>query len=394
MEKKLESKDLKPNSLYQVTITLDGGDKVIDSLRSFTTEVPKIFTTDISTTTTTSSLIPVKKYINYKTKDADPGTPIAVTNVNIGTVKLVSSSSKSKWNKKIHDSVSYIVDVYITSSGLPEIDTLVTIIATTPGWSWLNGSYVVTPGKDSDFWIKGTFTPGSIEPGLAWQVSGTGMSATGSYYVPASSPLDKIDKASTNIAGKIYFTNTKSYKPPTAAVYEDRVAIVNTVKTAITNAEVITSLTWENDIVKDIPFFFFTDKSGTVAKKDYLYMYSSSSLSVSNFVAGTPNSKNNNLFNNATGLTLAEQTAPPAYNANNSIFTGATPAVTNELVVFQTVNANGIGANATGFPTKMQVAYSIARYTKQSDGTWKAEWIQKDQDGYPILSTPEVITGV
>jgi hypothetical protein len=395
MDKKLESKELRPNSLYQVTISLDSGDKVIDSLRSFTTQVPRIFTTDISTTMTTSALIPGKKYKNYKAKDATAGTPSQVTSVTIGSVKVTYADSNKKFSKGSYDSALYGVNVLVTCEGLPDASTVVTISPTSPGYNWLSGTYVVNPDNEtSDFKINGKFLVTDLEPGLSWvlqQKSSDPRSAVGSWYVPGEQ-ISRIGQT-INISGNIYFTNTAKYKPPTAAVYEDQVSISNTLKASITNSDILSSLTWEEGVVKDVPFFFFSDiqlqsgKSMDISK--YLYMYES--LSNVAFVPGEPKVDS---FINATGLTLLAQKNPPSYDGNNIIFTGVSPQVSKDLVVFRTVSTTGfVNSDNLGSPSQMRVVYSVARYIKKADNTWTGSWIQKDQDGYPKLSSPELITG-
>ena len=391
MDKKLESKELRPNSLYQVTITLDSGDRVIDSLRSFTVEVPKIFTTDISTTMTTSALIPGKKYKNHRTKDATAGTPSVVTGVEIGSIKVTYADSNKKFSNGSYDSATYGVNVRITCEGLPDASTVVTIAPTTPGYNWLSGTYVVNPNnKTSDFSINGKFLITDLEPGLSWvlqQKSSDPRSAVGKWYVPGDQ-IDKIGETK-GISGKIYFTNTKKYTPPTAATYEDQIEISNTLKASITNSDILSSLTWENN-VKDVPFFFFSDIQLTTGVpmdiSKYLYMYES--LSNVSFVPGSPKA---NGFTNATGLTLSAQKNPPSYDGSNIIFSGTSPQVSKDLVVFKT--ASFVASNGLGSPSQMRVVYTVARYIKQANETWTGSWIQKDQNGYPKLSSPELITG-
>ncbi len=121
----------------------------------------------------------------------------------------------------------------------------------------------------------------------------------------------------------------------------------------------------------------------------YLYMYES--LSNVAFVPGEPRVDS---FINATGLTLLAQKNPPSYDENNIIFTGVSPQVSKDLVVFRTVSTTGfVNSDKLGSPSQMRVVYSVARYIKQADNTWTGSWIQKDQNGYPKLSSPELITG-
>jgi len=479
----LRQYNVKPNSNYNVSLSLKKGDRVIDGLRSIYVSTPKYLTTGIENVSTASTIIFDRSYQrntvqepSVKITSAIPGRSAStqILYMDIKSVKVLTSGSMG-WNVNRHyvgkivaggktvniPAAEDTVNVQITLSSRQTWKGTVSLSSNNPNLLWMNFPTTINLTNDNVFNVS--VTPITIDPSITWDGRGYWASTIMSNLVKGVTPKD------TEV-GRVSYTKehpSKDMIPGSsvniAGIYQDVQGLTQTLKTSIQNQDLISQLYWDDidepDAIRDVIYFFFRDDTEDQTQilsdiKEWIYLddsfvaafparvgtgvtavndsnpevgfatYTASkhsfdvgenvkiqgatpagyngtfrvtaktanTFTVANattgaatFSSGYAKSYTSTDYNRATGTNLSK-TVP---ELDESYLSLSEPIISLNKTVYQT----GAIYENLATPTQVRVAFTIARYTKNSSGTYDGIWLKTNTSGYPVLSIPEVLSG-
>jgi len=296
----LRQYDIKPNSNYNVSITMKKGDAVIDGLRSIYVSTPKYLTTSIENASTTSTIVFDRTYGRHTEREPSVKVTsgVAAKEASTQIIKFGIKKVKSNFNMGSPFKVAKGAaghGIYISSADVPRTLTFTmdkarsyngsaTISTTHPLLRNLNRPVVayVSTSKGGVSTFEITLSARDIDPGITW-VSGTGSeNASKGYW--KSETLSKLTKGIDTSKSETWLNTQKEHKATAAVpgtttnlpgVYVDTQGLTQILKTSINNQELVSQLYWDDtdepDAIRDVIYFFFKDDTGGAAK-DWIYL--------------------------------------------------------------------------------------------------------------------------
>jgi len=418
----LRQYNLKPNSNYNVSITIKKGDRVIDGLRSVSVSTPKYLTTALENTSTTSTIIFDRSYtrhtvtepsvvITVPTAGKSPSTEIIPLKIKKVTCNFSRDSKQYITQGKAGFAVKRLaVDIPRTVRfnlvNDRNYNGSASISSSNPLLRSMNRPVVVTSEELNQGFFEIMLSAKEIDPSLTWTTLNTHKN--GGYW--ASSKIfpklkdgietynDKDDVSDTWLNIQKFHPEVKSKPGSTEnlpGVYVNAQGLTQTLKTSINNQDLISQLYWddvgETDAIRDVVYFFFRDDTEDVKNANilsewiYLDEYFVSASPIPSGVNFTSNS-----YIKATGNKLSASV--PAIQ--EKYLQLSEPEISLSKNVYQTIDQYENLAT----PTQVKVAFTIARYVKNNvtqawTGTWLKTSTNATYPGYPVLSTPEILSG-
>jgi len=401
----LNALGLIPSAPYNVSLTMNIGDKEIDSLRSFSVVLPPIFNQDLSNYAPRSAVI---------TKTFSPYTRLPRAHVPSRfegtTVKVVSVSAKLS-KKKVENR---------KANGW---------------WGYLNGSSESkwAPRIDVTFKFNKNFKNATFLSPQPTDNSDLGMNALftlalgGSGLTSKDKELKKKSINTANITGFSYVSGSKSYwfsplrlKFFNVAKSKGAQSVPATLRIGYETQEItarpgvykltsglsvsidpaLVQFLTVDDNIKDVVYFLYSDSNVDVPdittyrfiNDDFFEPATGADVGALGWTAarGTFFKSGNNYsfprYNNGnTGLNsfLATYTRSITNLSNETVFTNENQSVSSDGRTY-----SGEVETAISYPQKVSIAFVVVRYVKRSDGNWDKDWTSKDSDGKPIMSSP------
>ena len=257
----LRQYNLKPNSNYNVSLSLKKGDRIIDGLRSIYVSTPKYLTTGIENISTASTIIFDRSYQrntiqepSVKITSAIPGRSASTQILyrDIKSVKVLTSGS-IKWDVNKHyyldgrvnrpaDEDTVLVEITLTSAFTWK--GTISLSSNNPNLIWMNFAHKVNLTKDSTF--KVSITPKAIDPSIYWDGRGYWASTIMANLVKGVTPKD-------SEVGRISYTvehPEKDAVPGSSVnidgIYQDVQGLTQTLKTSVQNQDLISQLYWDD----------------------------------------------------------------------------------------------------------------------------------------------------
>jgi hypothetical protein len=398
--------NLKPNSNYNVSITVKKGDRVIDGLRSVYVSTPKYLTTNIENTTTTSTIIFDRSYqrntltepsveVTLPIPGKNASTEIKQWGVSLvkapfdATVKNVAIAKVGKvWVKGPNVDKNLTITVRINADRT--YNGPVTLQSSHPNLRWFNQPLDINIKSDNEITL--TLTPRQMDPSVYWQAY-----AKGGAWI--STPLSVLKKG-FNPPDNTTSISYQVHHPPVAAVpgstkqipgvYQDVQGLIQTLKTSVQNQDLISQLYWDDvdepDAIRDVIHFLFRDDT---ADTDAVLTNMNNWIYLDDyFVAASP-SATGTTYVQVSGRNLSK--TPPELDLD--YLNLSEPIISSTKTVYQTTSL----FESLQTPTQVRVAFTIVRYKKNSNGTWTGSWLKTIPSGtfkdYPVLSSPEVLSG-
>jgi hypothetical protein len=395
--------NLKPNSNYNVSITVKKGDTTIDGLRSVYVSTPKYLTTNIENTTTTSAIIFDRSYqrntitepsvaITLPKPGKNASTEIkqwGVARVSApftATVKNVAIAKVGKvWVKG--PNVDKAITVTIRLNSDKNYNGPVTLQSSHPNLRWFNQPLDINLKDDKTITL--TLTPRQMDPAVFWDSRGYWASTPLSVLKKGFNPPDN----TTSVSYQVNHPAVASVPGSTrqiAGVYQDVQGLIQTLKTSVQNQDLISQLYWDDvdepDAIRDVVHFLFRDDT---ADTDAVLTNMNNWIYLDDyFVAASPSATGTN-YVQASGTRLSK--TPPELDLD--YLNLSEPVISSTKTVYQTTSL----FESLQTPTQVRVAFTIVRYKKNSNGTWTGSWLKTIPSGtfkdYPVLSTPEVLSG-
>jgi hypothetical protein len=407
----LRQYNLKPNSNYNVSVTIKKGDRVIDGLRSIYVSTPKYLTTEIENTSTASTIVFDRSYQKNTIKEPSvkvtaaqaaksPSTQIKQFNVKniqapFDALKHKVTKSGGTGGKKVTIfNVDDLLTITVTLNGTYTYTGPVTLSSSDELLrGWFNRPYNINLQNSNTF--KMTLTPRDMDPSVYWQP----MSKS-SYW--ASKPLSALKKG-FNPADATTDVSYNVHHPGSAAVpgsqedipgeYQDVQGLVQTLRTSVQNQDLISQLYWDDidqqDAIRDVIYFFFRDDTNDTDAvlgriTEWIYLDDE-------FVPAYPNNVGNTArYVASTGKNLSK--VVPQLDEN--YLSLSEPIISLNKTIYQTTKM----FENLQTPTQVRVAFTIARYKKDSaTGSWAGTWLKTIPSGtykdYPVLSSSEILSG-
>jgi hypothetical protein len=427
----LRQYNLKPNSNYNVSLTMKKGDRIIDGLRSVYVSTPKYLTTSIENASTTSTIIFDRSYTRHTIKEPS-------VEITLPTAGKLPSTEIIKWEiKEVECNFSISSPQYIVQGAAGyavkrlavDIPRTLTFTMTT-GRTYNSSATVASSNallrslnrpvfvkmetsKKGVTRFEVVLSAREIDPGVTWIPNG--FVKNGGYW--SSETLSKlyinnggagkggiITKKGKNIAAdtwlNISVNHPEIYSTPgstkeIAGEYVDTQGLTQTLKTSLNNQDIISQLYWddidETDAIRDVVYFFFRDDTGDNSTtlnsiKEWIYL-DESFVSASPIPTSTNYTSNNYVRASGNKLTTAVPVLEEKYLQLSE------PQVSLTKNIYQTIDQY----RTLETPTQVKVAFTIARYKKNKiTGAWDGSWLKtytSGNIGYPVLSTPEILSG-
>lgn len=243
----LNKNSLIPGEKYNVSISLKGTSKTIDNLRFFQTELPKVFTTNLGSFNTLSTITNTVSRQDTQTSDGTEPGPLSksVSNIKISTqsvgggpestipnvnnrsfdFEIISNAPKTMY------ALSDFTGKFKFLNNISGVKVAGSIIITVPYSQFAPGAQY---SKSKMAWVKGTGSQDEVDT-LNWYIK---------------------HKDNTDANGKVNYFGGK-YTAPTIKSTFTR---VSNIKTNIRNPSILESLVW-SDEVKDYIYFFISSSS-------------------------------------------------------------------------------------------------------------------------------------
>jgi hypothetical protein len=418
----LRQYNLKPNSNYNVSITIKKGDRIIDGLRSVYVSTPKYLTTALENTSTTSTIIFDRSYTRHTEKE--PSVTITLpTPGKSATTEIIPLKIKKVTCNFSRDSKQYItqgagsyaikrlaVDIPRTVrfnlvaernySGSASISSSNSLLRS------MNRPVVVDSKELNEGYFEIILSAKEIDPSLTW--TKLNSHKNGGYWASSGTfPALKngIDTYNNSTEVSDTWLNIQKFHPEVkatagstvqnAGVYVNAQGLTQTLKTSINNQDLISQLYWddvgETDAIRDVVYFFFRDDTGDVTNANLLseWIYLDEYFVSASPIPSGVNFKSNSYIK-ATGNKLSASV--PAMQ--EKYLQLSEPEISLSKNVYQTIDQYENLAT----PTQVKVAFTIARYVKNNvTQAWAGTWLKTSTNatypGYPVLSTPEILSG-
>jgi hypothetical protein len=495
----LRQYNLKPNSNYNVSITMKKGDRIIDNLRSVYVSTPKYITTNIENSSTTSTIVFDRSYnrhtkkepsvkITLPTPGKSPTTEIIKWEIDFVYTNFPTSSKQKIYQgaaghavERLHADVPKTLTFSFTQKRT--FKGSATLASNHPLLRSLNRPVVVNISDDTYDTV--ILSPKEIDPSVTWKTRPLAVNKNGGFW--SSETLEKlyrnskgkggIDTKSGDDAATAWLNISVDHPEvlPTAGstvnlpgIYVDVQGLTQTLKTSLNNQDLISQLYWDDigepDAIRDVVYFFFRDDTGDNATTlndigQWVYLdesfisaspvppsnrvtavndsspaagsatYTSNAHSLSagdvvtisgasvagyngTFIVTAETTNTFTVANATTGAATFTSGSAQAYiskkyksaTGNKLIKTVpvleqkyldlSEPEISLSKIVYQTIDQY----ESLLTPTQVRVAFTIARYTRNSNtGDWSGVWLKTytsgDYKGYPVLSTPEILSG-
>jgi len=190
---------------------------------------------------------------------------------------------------------------------------------------------------------------------------------------------------------KTSIVGASNISPSTQSTFTNTCSITS----KLASDSIYDSLYW-NEEVKDFIYYFIADDN-SYAKQKWWYFSNTNSINPATIKNGdiVPITGNNGYItiskNNVTSApptkSSSDLSSRPQY-ATCTYFTGSESA---------TYTVTSTGKETTNSPNfgirTIYVKFAIARYIKQSDGSWKGTWLPSGYSARNVLSTTEALSG-
>jgi hypothetical protein len=422
----LRQYNLKPNSNYNVSLTIKKGDTIIDGLRSIYVSTPRYLTTKIENASTTSTIIFDRSYTRHTVREPSveitlpvPGKSASTEIIKweIGKVECSFSRNSQRYivqgaagNAIKREAVDIPRTVTFTMTQGRSYNASATLASSNALLRSLNRPVVASmkTSKTGVTRFEIILSAREIDPGVVWVP--LGYLKNGGYW--SSETLTKlysnnggagkggIDTKNGNNAANTWLNISVNHpevdsipgsEKVISGIYKDTQGLTQTLKTSINNQDLISQLYWDDideiDATRDVIYFFFRDDTGdnpTTLNSITEWIYLDES-----FAAASPIPSGTNYISTkyvrASGNNLSK--AVPAIEER--YLQMSEPEISLNKTVYQTIDSY----ENLDTPTQVRVAFTIARYKKNNvTQQWTGEWL-KTLNGYPVLSTPEILSG-
>ena len=406
----LRQYNLKPNSNYNVSITMKKGDRVIDNLRSVYVSTPKYLTTSIENLSTTSTIIFDRAYSRLELTAPSvaitlpiPGKNASTSVESVGLSKISAPyAAKTKTAALAKVGKVWVKGPYVDKPLLItcvlseplEYTGAVTLSSSEPNLIWFNRIHNVSLNNTKTFTIE--LKPREMDKTIYWDAR---------LKVWISTPLALLVGDGINPNNSLSRLSYNKYHPKkdavpgtteqVAGVYQDLQGLNQTLKTSVNNQDLVSQLYWddvdETDAIRDVVYFLFRDDTGDNPRtlnsiEEWIFLNE-------NFVSAYPTPTETYIsgtYTRSSGDNLTK-TVPPLEQRYLEL---SEPEISLTKNIYQT----GKEYASLVTPTQVQVAFTVARYTKnRTTGNWSGSWLKTytsgPYSGFPVLSNPEILSG-
>ena len=378
----LKEFNLKPNSLYRVSLVLNQGDKEIDTLRSFYSKTPQFFTQNLS------------DFVSYPfVKTGVVSTPAVPSTTSGGEpvyVKMDKVSWKLSGNLKKSAVPKYNFTLTLKKQGTGKkaktvnfSDQVLAIqVGSGDAWTQRILQNMVALGSFSAKNGKITFTIDAVTMGLKLVITGSGFNSKYQWSSDGIAPASAGTKNPKKDFITLKYVTGVTTTPGSPAYQKTSKSLTASVNTSIYSELV------DTDEVKDIIFWLYSDigENAPTSITDGGWNFLDFGFS--------------HAVGNLTGWTRAA--GQPIYISTNNYYLpsysdlGNFPFKHNGVLESVKVFDNGdsgqnITINQTITPTYFYVCFTIVRFTLKNN-VWTSQWLVEELGNTNVPQISQIMT--